>query len=77
MIDCTGGAWKNTGCRGGYMTNCFNYLKSNKIMKWDDYPYVTNVGSCKYDASKGVVGVSSYTSLPKNDPQALLNAVNK
>lgn len=31
LIDCSNGKFKNSGCRGGYMTNCFNYLKSNKL----------------------------------------------
>jgi cathepsin F len=71
MIDCTGG-FQNKGCGGGFMTNCFNYLKTNKIQTESSYPYTGKAGQCKYDASKGVIGVKSYTALPANDPNALL-----
>lgn len=76
MIDCTG-AFKNKGCGGGFMTNCFNYLKTNKIMTEQAYPFVTKAGKCNYDESKGVTGVSSYVALPANDPNALLQAIQK
>jgi len=32
LVDCTGVRYRNSGCTGGYMTNCFNYLTTNKIM---------------------------------------------
>jgi hypothetical protein len=57
------------------MTNAFNYLKSNKIMKLVDYPYTGKVGSCR--ASGGVVSTTGHVALPANDPVSLMNAVAK
>lgn len=59
------------------MTNSFKYLQSTKLMKYDDYPYTGKAGKCLFDASKGVIGVKSYTALPANDPKSLLEAVSK
>ena len=39
------------------------------------YPYTGSQGACKYDVSKGITNVASYTNLPKWDPVALQNAV--
>ena len=75
ILDCTGYPWGNSGCQGGYMTNAFNYLKSNKIMTLASYPYTGVAGYCK--ASGGVVGTTGYVALPANDPNALLNAVTR
>ena len=59
------------------MVNVFEYLKTNKVQPWDTYPYETKAGSCRYVASKGVVGVKSYVPLPSKNPQALMDAVAK
>ena len=59
------------------MTNCYNYLKSNKLVKYSDYPYTGKVGKCTVNPSQGVVGVKDYVALPTNDPTALMQAVQK
>ena len=59
------------------MTNAFKYLKDYKLQSDASYPYTGKVGTCQYDASKGITNVASYTALPANDPVALLNAVSK
>jgi KDEL-tailed cysteine endopeptidase len=46
-------------------------------MKLSDYPYIMGDGTCQYDAAKGVVKIPSYVEIPKNNPQALLEAVAK
>lgn len=77
MVDCTTGWFYNGGCGGGYMTNCFRYLKSNFMLKESDYPYTGTASSCKYGSksSLGVVKVTSYTEPTKLNHDALLNAV--
>ena len=75
LIDCSGGRFRNSGCQGGYMTNCFNYLKSNKLQTWSTYPYTGKAGSCQHDSSQGVVGVSSYTQISAGDVDHMLRAV--
>jgi hypothetical protein len=72
LLDCTGYPWGNSGCQGGYMTNCYNYLKSNKIVPYSAYPYTGTAGKCNFDKSQGVTGVSDYKALPANDPNALM-----
>ena len=59
------------------MTNVFNYLKSNKIQEDSTYTYTAKASTCKYVPANGVVGVTSYTALPANNPSALLAAVQK
>jgi hypothetical protein len=77
LLDCSNGKYKNSGCQGGYMTNAFNYLKDYKLQTDSSYPYTGKAGSCSYSAASGVTNVASYTALPANDPNALLNAVAK
>lgn len=76
VVDCSSG-FKNNGCNGGLMSNTYNYLKSNKIMTEADYTYNAKKGTCKYNSAKGKFTVTSYVNLPKNDPAALLAAVQK
>lgn len=57
------------------MTNAFNYLKSNKLQSESSYPYTGKAGTCKYNEGAGITNVASYTALPANDPQALMEAV--
>jgi hypothetical protein len=47
------------------MVNAYEYLKTNKLMPWDSYPFETRVGSCRYVASKGLVGVTNYVKVPE------------
>jgi C1A family cysteine protease len=75
VIDCSSG-YKNQGCSGGLMSYTFDYLKANSIMLEADYTYTAKKGTCKYSSTKGQFKVTSYVNLPKNDPAALLEAVN-
>lgn len=60
------------------MTNAFKYFQSNnKIQSWESYPYAGNVGTCKQQASQGIVGVSSHVTLKSGDIAAHMNAVAK
>lgn len=49
------------GCNGGFLDGVFKYLKTNELEETVSYPYKGKQGDCTHDASKGKVGVSSYT----------------
>ena len=74
LLDCTLG-YRNAGCKGGFMSNCYKYLAQNKLMRSSDYPYEVQVGTCRYQESKGITKVPSYTEVPKKSPRALMEAV--
>jgi C1A family cysteine protease len=74
ILDCSGSSG-NQGCRGGFMDNSFNYLKTHKLQSHADYPYKSTTGSCKDKSGNGIVSTSGYVKLPAKDPDALLKAV--
>jgi len=74
IVDCSTG-FRNAACRGGFMTNSYKYLRGDKLMRQGDYPYTGLKGTCKYVGSRGVTNVVSYKTLPRNDVNALLQAV--
>ena len=59
------------------MSYTYNYLKAYPIMLESDYTYTARKGTCKYSAAKGKFKVTSYVNVPKNDPAALMAAINK
>lgn len=59
------------------MTNTFNYLKTAKIQPLSTYPYTGRKATCKYVASKGVIGTTGYTNIAKNSNTALKDAIAK
>ena len=61
LVDCSKNG--NEGCNGGLMETAFEYLKTNKMMKEDDYSYTGQDGTCEYNESEGVTNVSSYTEV--------------
>lgn len=74
MLDCSS-SYGNMGCYGGLMTNCFNYLKTNKLQLESDYPYIGYKSSCKYNASKGKLNTLGHINIPKGDVNAHMNAL--
>ena len=74
LVDCTY-TWRNAGCGGGYMTNCFNYLQSNLLMTSASYPYTGVLASCKYNAANGITKISSYSTIASNNPTAMQAAL--
>jgi hypothetical protein len=57
------------------MENTFNYLKTNKHMPASQYPYVNALKNCSYDASKGLLNTLGYSYIAKNDPNAMMQAL--
>jgi len=75
LVDCSW-YYGNLGCNGGMMDRAFSYVKKNKLEKESDYKYTAKDGkTCKYDSSKGVVGVSGYKDVTPDHPDQLMAAV--
>ena len=54
---------QNMGCSGGWYFWSYDWLKTHYIESEQDYPYVGYDAPCKYDESKGITKVSSYTQV--------------
>ena len=66
LVDCSK---QNSACNGGLMDYAFKYIETAPLMTESDYPYTGKhsfLTKCKYDASKGVGQVKSFTDV-KND----------
>jgi len=62
ILDCSG-----TGsCKGGYPANALNYVKSNGIMGYSNYPYTGNKGTCRYNAGGVIQRFTSYGYVDRN-----------
>jgi C1A family cysteine protease len=70
LVDCS---WLNHGCNGGSMDLAFRYTENHELETESDYPYTATSAkfNCKYDKSKGVVGATTYTDVPKNSSKQL------
>lgn len=55
IVDCSGAG----SCSGGHSIYAIRYLETNKAMKETDYPYYAVDQTCKYDANKGILKVTS------------------
>ena len=72
LVDCDRGILKNHGCNGGLMDNAFKWLKDNALATEADYPYTPENGTCNESAkAKGLLTVSDYVDVTKNDADAL------
>ncbi|XP_042403191.1 probable cysteine protease RD19D [Zingiber officinale] len=66
----------NNGCRGGLMTNAYNYLlQSGGLMEEKSYPYTGRQGECKFDEGKIAVRVTNFTVIPLDEQQMMANLV--
>ena len=70
LVDCS---TQNNGCDGGLPAVAFQYVIENGIMRWRDYPYTGQQGTCQY-SSKDVVKISSYQYVAPNET-SLMEAV--
>lgn len=77
LLDCAYTSWGNYGCNGGYMTNCYKYLRYYKLQTKDSYPYVGYRKACAYNISNGVTWTvgTGYVNIAGSDPVALENAL--
>lgn len=75
LVDCVK---ENDGCGGGYMTNAFNYVKTNKgIDSEEAYPYVGEDQQCAYNKSGKAAACRGYKEVKKGSESALTSAVAK
>jgi len=74
FVDCD----KNDGgCNGGLQDYAFKYAQKAKIELESDYKYTGKKQTCKYDSTKGKVGVSSFKYVPNDSPSQLKAAIAK
>lgn len=64
FVQCTTACY---GCNGGWTEKAFNYAMTHSIEQNSDYPYTSYNGItgaiCSYNSAKGVVKVSSWTTI--------------
>ncbi|OAY75602.1 Vignain, partial [Ananas comosus] len=76
LVDCdTQGA--NSGCRGGFMTQAFDFiLRNHGLTSESDYPYQGVEGACETSKlSNHVATISGYKNVTPSSEQSLLKAV--
>ena len=76
LVDCST-LYGNQGCRGGLMTNAFNYLiKGSKGVETEsDYPYTAKDGTCKFSSAMIVGKIRAYIRIAQQDCQGLLETL--
>jgi KDEL-tailed cysteine endopeptidase len=57
------------------MDYAFKYIETNKLETETDYPYTGSDDKCAYNASKGVVGITTFADVTPNNYQQLEAAV--
>jgi len=75
LVDCVTAA---AGCGGGWPYDAYDYVRSDQdgmFMKDSDYPYQPVTGMCKFDKTKGVTKIQSYTISKLGDDVELANRV--
>ncbi|XP_068943858.1 procathepsin L-like isoform X2 [Petaurus breviceps papuanus] len=66
----------NIGCRGGFMTNAFEYVMKNEgIDTEESYPYEGKEGNCRYEPENSGANVTRYVEIPSGEESALTEAV--
>merc|ERR1719215_886541 len=67
------------GCRGATASLAFNHTVDKGIMTIWDYPYESGTsgrtGTCKEQGHWPIAGITGFVELPKNDANALMEAV--
>ncbi|KAM9999217.1 hypothetical protein ACTFIZ_002783 [Dictyostelium cf. discoideum] len=75
LVDCTS-KYGNGGCSGGWMHNCFKYILENGgINQQHNYLYEARVGQCRYNSRDAQSRLSKYVMIPRDDEEALADAV--
>ncbi|KAL8130621.1 hypothetical protein V2J09_019776 [Rumex salicifolius] len=67
----------DSGCRGGLMTNAYNYLmEAGGLQDASSYPYSGVQGECKFDPSKVAVKLANFTNIPIDEDQIAAHLVH-
>ncbi|KAI7992596.1 Senescence-specific cysteine protease SAG12 [Camellia lanceoleosa] len=73
LVDCN---VDNGGCKPGSMDIAFQFIQQNGLTSEDNYPYNAKVNPCdSTKAANSVVQITGYGDVPRNNEQALLQAV--
>ena len=74
LIDCARGYGENQGCYGGEVNQGYEYVKDHGASTEKEYPYEARDAKCrkKSETSK----ITGCVTVPANDNQALLEALN-
>ena len=75
FVDCAGLKYGNFGCNGGLQQRAFKYAQSHPIALEADYPYTAQDGTCYDSKVSGAVGLSSWTMVTANNPDAMKTAL--
>ncbi|KAK7268305.1 hypothetical protein RIF29_21002 [Crotalaria pallida] len=60
----------DSGCKGGLMTNAYNYLmEAGGLEEESSYPYTGEQGECKFDPNKVAASVTNFTNIPVDESQ--------
>ena len=71
LVDCSK---LNSGCNGGNVDRAFRYAEYTQICSEESYPYTAKDGKCS-SCNGTIAKVSSYSDVPKEDEDQLMNAV--
>uniref|UniRef100_H3CKZ4 Cathepsin K n=1 Tax=Tetraodon nigroviridis TaxID=99883 RepID=H3CKZ4_TETNG len=75
LVDCVK---ENSGCGGGYMTNAFKYVATNKGLDSEAaYPYVGQEQPCQYKEAGKAVECRRYEEVPQGNEKLLAYALFK
>ncbi|KAH3803140.1 procathepsin L-like [Dreissena polymorpha] len=75
LVDCTKGGYGNYGCRGGWMTNAFNYIRRRGVSTEKCYPYSGQDGRCRYRRRIGA-SIRGYRNVGKSE-HSLASALSR
>ena len=75
LVDCAG-PQGGLGCVGGFAFAAYDYIKAIGGLETEDaYPYEDDDNRCRFNGTKVVAKVTSYTNVTKKDENALQQAV--
>jgi C1A family cysteine protease len=76
LLDCSGSAYGNGGCNGGFMDGAYKYVIANRgIGSEAGYPYRGVVGRCN-SQTPAAATVSRYVNVAQNNEADLISALN-
>nr|CAH7731716.1 unnamed protein product [Callosobruchus chinensis] len=58
LVDCAGEDYNTSGCRGGWQTEAFKYVRDHGILTEKEYPYKGVDNRCRKKATKGPVSAT-------------------
>ncbi|XP_061451953.1 pro-cathepsin H isoform X2 [Rhineura floridana] len=77
LVDCAQD-FNNHGCSGGLPSQAFEYILYNKgLMGEDEYPYLAQNGTCKFQAPKAIAFVKTVVNITLYDEPGMMEAVGK